>query len=577
MGTLEIQSEYRALLEAGGLGTFEALFAAGERERIDGHRQRSASRVELVGPDGRPVIIYLKRQWGAAARPSWRDLLDLRRPLRPAEREWRNARRLLAMGIAVSAPVAWGFSRGPGGPRSLIAFREVNGPSLAWWLRQAAQSPDYPPPALRRAVAEAIGKAVLGLHEAGISFPDLYAKHVYLEGLEAGRPRVVLIDVARLRPLTRRRRWQDLAALHATTGMAGVQPRDRLRVLRAYFGDSWRQAVQQVEQMADRMRGRGQDPRLKAARQVPGAAAEIVSLDGGRLLVNAAFRPALQAAGLATFDAVMNLRGGEAYRDVPGRLTVRIEIPDTRGGKHALFVKRYTERPRGLGLRRMLGLAEEHSAADRELRNLYRVIDIGIPAMRWVAVGEDRPGGRGARRSFLVTEEIAGATQADDYCEAAFGRDRSRRAAGAKRRLVTAIARLARRFHQGGLVHRDFYLCHVLVRPAEGAEPQLHLIDLARVTHHRGGPAGRWTVKDLASLLFSSWPSPATGIRSPVFTRTDAVRFAREYFHVPRLEAAHKRLIRRIAAKARRIAQHEERRRRRPCHGVAPASREADP
>jgi heptose I phosphotransferase len=563
MAILEIHPDYRSLLEAGGLATFDALFAAGERERIDGHRQRSASRLELAGPGGRAVVIYLKRQWGAAARPSWRDLLDLRRPEAPARREWRNALHLAARGIAVAAPVAWGWSRSAGGPRSLIAFREVAGPSLAAWVRGAARSADAPPPALRRAVAEAVGQAVRRLHGEGISFPDLYAKHVYLEGLDEGRPRVVLIDVARLRRLTRRRRLEDLAALHATTAVAGIRPSDRLRVLKAYFGDEWRWAARQVEQLAARMRGRGQDPRLKAAREAHAADERIISLDGGRLLVNESFRPALQAAGLATFDALMNLEGGEPYREVPGRTTVRIELPCPAGGAHALYVKRYTRGPCGAGLRRLLGRGGAHSAADQELRNIYRVIDAGIPAMRWVALGEERPGGPAAQKSLLVTEEIAGATQVDDYCEAAFGRDRSPQATAARRRLVLAVARLARRFHQAGLVHRDFYLCHFLVRPVEGAAPALHLIDLARLTQHRGGPAERWIVKDLAALLYSSWPSAATGIRSPVFTRTDAVRFAREYFQAPQLGAAHKRLIRRIAAKAQRMARHEDRRRRR--------------
>jgi hypothetical protein len=190
---------------------------------------------------------------------------------------------------------------------------------------------------------------------------------------------------------------------------------------------------------------------------------------------------------------------------------------------------------------------------------MFRVLDAGIPAMRWVALGEERPASGAAQRSCLVTEEIAGAVQADKYCEAAFGGDRSREAIGRKRALVRAMAQLARQFHGAGLVHRDFYLCHILVRPVEGAEPVLHLIDVARVERRLEGAPARWVVKDLAALLFSAWPSPATHIRSAVFTRTDAMRFACEYFQTRHLGADQKRLIKRVIGKARWIARREAR------------------
>ncbi|MGB2830454.1 MAG: hypothetical protein WBD75_08925, partial [Phycisphaerae bacterium] len=118
--------------------------------------------------------------------------------------------------------------------------------------------------------------------------------------------------------------------------------------------------------------------------------------------------------------------------------------------------------------------------------------------------------------------------------------------------------------------------CHVLVRPVGADDFVLHLIDLQRMMRFRGGvpasprgaPAsprgapGRWIVKDLAALVFSSWPSPATFVRSEVFTNTDRMRFAREYFGTDRLSAAQKALVRRAVRKARRIDLHERRRSR---------------
>lgn len=572
MTALHIHPEYRALLEANGLATFDALFAAGETGQVDGHWLRAVSRVDLRGPDGRTVVVFLKRHWGTLACRAWRDLLRLKRPLAPAEREWRNAMRLGEADIAVAAPVAWGRSDDGDRPRALIASRGVAGPSLAEWLHAARAVPAARP--LRRAVAETVGRAVRRLHDAGFAFPDLYGKHLFLEGLDSGRPRVVLIDPQRLGAYTVRRGQKNLAALWVSTERLGVSRADRLRVFRAYLGYKTldyaaRQTARLVAYAAARMPGRGQDPNLLPSRRpapaggAPAAAERMVAVDGGRLRVNEAFRPVLEAAGLATLDQVMAMPGGRVYRKGFGRSTVRIELADPAGGQRGVYVKRYTRVPLRTKLRRTLGLNPPISFARNEERGLARLANVGIATMRCLAVGEEMTRRGRRERSCILTEEIPGATQADDYCQAAFAGPLARGQVAARRRLVRQMAGLARRLHAARLSHRDFYLCHLMVRPVAGREPVLHLIDLQRLTHHRRGIGRRWVVKDLAALLFSSWPSAATGIRSAVFTETDRMRFARAYFAVPRLGQDQKRLLRQAVAKARGVARREARRARR--------------
>jgi hypothetical protein len=574
MARLTIQPEYRALVESNGLADFDALFAAGERQRVDGHHLRSVSRLELRDGQGRSVVIYLKRWWGERAGPAWGDLLHLRWPKTAACREWSSAMRLLRAGIAVAPPVAWGRSDDPGGPRALVAFREVAGPSLASLLHDVQVGKRQPSPRLRRTVAEAVGKAMRRLHGAGFSMPDLYAKHVFLENIESGRPQVVLIDVQRVGRLSAWRAAADLGALYASTLGSVVRPTDRLRLLRAYLGlrrlDSGaRRFIDRIEWFAGRMRGRGKDPNLMVSRQtapagvVPLAEEKMTVVDGGRLHINEAFRPLLEAAGLMDLDRLMALEGGESCREAPGRSTVRLELPAPAGGRRACYLKRYTAAPLLKRLRRMLSVNPPISMASGEARGIARLASIGIASMRVVAFGEAFSWRGWSERSCLVTEEVAGATQADDYCQAHFAPPAPPEAIAARRRLVRSIAGLARRLRQADLSHRDFYLCHILVRPVERAEPVLHLIDLQRLTRHGRGIGERWVVKDLAALLFSSWPSPATGIRSEVFTDSDCLRFACAYFGVRRLTAEHKRMLRHVVAKARAIACHEQRRRAR--------------
>jgi len=579
MATLTINPAYRALLAANGLADFDALFVAGDASHIDGHATRSVSRLELRGADGKPVVLYLKRQWGPSARPPLADLMQCRWPMLPAHREWINLTRLVRAGIPTATPVVWGHGRGPSGPRSLLATLAVNGRSLARWIEEAAPTARTGDAAWQRhSVADAIGLAVRQLHDAGFSFPDLYAKHVYIDE-SADEPRIALIDVYRLRRFLPWRAAEDFAALYVTTQAAGVTQSDRWRVLLAYLDEAYpgSEAVEFAERIARAaagMEGRGRDPNLLVNRRtaapgmVPLADERMTDIDGGRLRINEAFRPVLAAAGLLTLDAIMAVSGGESYREVPGRSTVRLELPDPAGGTRVFYVKRYTAVPRREKLRRLIARGPAVSLARQEVLGIVRVSDQGIPTMRRVAFGGEVSPGGWRERSCLITEEIAGATQADDYAEARFAGPPSREKTAAKRRLIRGIAQLARRLHTARLAHRDFYLCHILVRPVVGGEPVLHLIDLQRIESHARGRGERWRVKDLAALLFSSWPSPATGIRSAVFTHTDALRFAHEYFMTNRLTDDQKDLARRVIAKARWIAAHESRRRaRKAAHG----------
>lgn len=571
MAKLRIHPEYRALLQANSLATFAALWAAAEHEPVDGHRLRGVSRVELHDAGGRTVVLYIKRMWGPAATRSWKDLLRLRRPMLPAKREWVNTARLLAADVPAAPAVAWGRRSASGRPESFIVFREVRGPSLASLIRKASTGQDAPPPRLRRAIAEAIGRAVRRLHDRGFSFPDLYAKHVYLENLAGGDPRVVLIDVARLRRFLPHRAVEDLAALLVTTRAGAVGRTDRVRMLRAYLGDQRLGAracglIGQIQQRAAAMPDRGQDPNLLETRRAAGAEADdepMRHVDAGRLQIKESFVPVLEAAGLATLDALMAYAGGEPYRVVPGRSTVRVAFPDPGGGERVLYIKRYSHVPLRVQLRRTLSLNPPESFARLEARGIVRLADAGIPTARLVAHGEELPARGRRERSCLLTEEIAGATQADDWCEAAFAGPPTHEKTAEKRRFIATLARLARRFYAARLAHKDFYLCHFLVRPVAGGEPVIFLIDLQRLVRHRRRLPERWRVKDLAALLFSSWPSPATGIRSPIFTQTDRVRFAREYFGVPRLGTDEKRIIRGVVAKAHGIEAREARRRAR--------------
>jgi hypothetical protein len=208
-----------------------------------------------------------------------------------------------------------------------------------------------------------------------------------------------------------------------------------------------------------------------------------------RFTVEPAFKGLLEAARLERFEEVMALRAapGSVTRAVPGRFTVRVELPGKDGrGPGVVYLKRYR------GLRRARAAAEEW-------RRLEEAAAAGIPCPARVAFGERR-GALGARESFLMTAELPGATQADWWIAERPGRQSE---------LVRAVAKLARRFHDAGFHHQDFYLCHFFVSEAAASGKgspglELFLIDLQRCGRRGVGRGGRrWLVKDLAQLHFS--------------------------------------------------------------------------
>jgi hypothetical protein len=103
-------------------------------------------------------------------------------------------------------------------------------------LSEIAARPTGTPDEIRL-LARAVGAAVAELHAAGISFPSLFAKHVWIEASPAG-PRIAFLDLADAHLERRcglRERARDLGALAATLPRWPVTLALRRRALDAYL------------------------------------------------------------------------------------------------------------------------------------------------------------------------------------------------------------------------------------------------------------------------------------------------------------------------------------------------------
>jgi len=280
---------------------------------------------------------------------------------------------------------------------------------------------------------------------------------------------------------------------------------------------------------------------------------EVVDRDGLFVVDRAAEEP-LRQAGVGSLREGVAFEGGTLQRRLADRTNRRFRTAGFRRTPVRWFYKAYP---------RVARWSPAAGAAAREWRNARLLRTLGIRTAALGAFGECRASGiarvwaRGP--SFVVTREVDGGRPLDDWMREpdASGEPRwTSLAPVARRRAVREVARLAATMHGAGAFHKDFYACHLLVRPSgrgdafalDGA-----LIDLERM-RFRARPRRRWFVKDLAALGHSA---------PEVVTRAERARFLREYLHErgirPRA-SVRRAWARRVRRKAERIAAHRPKR-----------------
>ena len=255
-------------------------------------------------------------------------------------------------------------------------------------------------------------------------------------------------------------------------------------------------------------------------------------------------KEAIAEAGLDTVAGAFAYRQGEELHK-PGlgiRRRTRIELKDSAGDTHVLFLKRYGREGWKDRIRRRLTYGQWTTPGVVEYANVSAVREAGIATMTELACGEDPQG-----RSFVLVTAVEGAsleTRAEDF----FLRQQDE--LDRLGQFTDALAELAREFHTAGFCHRDFYACHIFLDERGGAL-DLSLIDLARVFAPRWRTF-RWRVKDLAQLKYSM---------PPRWVQEQWVRFLTAYLGP---EAAEPNLRRYELAIARKVAGMESHRKTQP-------------
>ena len=256
---------------------------------------------------------------------------------------------------------------------------------------------------------------------------------------------------------------------------------------------------------------------------------------------------------LGEFNDIMAL-DGQVYREAPGRRTVRFQ----RNQRH-YFLKTHT----GVGwqeiIKNLSYLRLPVLGAMNEWHGAHHLQRLGIDTLSIAGFGT-ASGSPARRQSFIITDEITNAKSLEEFCSAwKFRPPRRADEVRFKRWLITQLATVARRLHQSGANHRDFYLVHFLLQEGykEGRispeESRLAVIDLHRMQLRRQTPK-RWRIKDVAGLHYSSMDLGLS-------TR-DLLRFMKTYSQRPlrKVLSEDEGFWRRVERRAKRLYLAETRR-----------------
>lgn len=194
------------------------------------------------------------------------------------------------------------------------------------------------------------------------------------------------------------------------------------------------------------------------------------------------------------FEACMRLQG-KAFRDVPGRKTMQITI-----NNKSYFIKQHFGVGWGEIAKNLVSFKLPILGAMTEVTAIEKCAAMGIPTTPLIAYGQ-RGCSPASLQSFVMTEDLGDILTLEDICKAWLeaSPNKADRAA-----VLIALAQLAAKLHSAGLVHRDFYLCHFVVKKHEfeSGHLNLHLIDLHRMQHGLQANNDR-ILKDIAGLYFS--------------------------------------------------------------------------
>jgi heptose I phosphotransferase len=232
-----------------GPGWLDTIMTADVPDREHRKQGRAIGRWTLTAPDGRRLVVFLKRHFELPRRHGWLARLFPGRAWSPGLQEWEHLQWAAAAGLPVPRAVAAGEWRGPGGRlQSFLAVEELADQLPLHEAIPLAQQ-RLPADEFRQWKLKLVGELARHareLHDRRAYHQDLYLCHFYLPAADAERlprpwgRRLTMIDFHRLTVTRLGNQYlqvKDLAQLiFSTVGVAGWDDADWQQFWSGYGG-----------------------------------------------------------------------------------------------------------------------------------------------------------------------------------------------------------------------------------------------------------------------------------------------------------------------------------------------------
>jgi tRNA A-37 threonylcarbamoyl transferase component Bud32 len=395
-----VNPTYRDLLIDNHLTTPDA-FVSLEGAIVSGHPDRHVMRIEIGG-----VACYMKREHHVPIRDRVRNFVDGHGFVSVSAREAQTLSALSRHGIPAPEWIATGeCSDG----RAFLLVRDAG---CKHDLRSSLRQLNQPVRRERYRIARHLGRQIAEIHNAGFSYPDLYAKHILVASNCEDFTFLDWQRARRHRRLSWHQRCRDLAGLNASLSDELADANIRLAFLVAYWRATpdrpitFEEARRRIETRAIRLLRRTsiREQRLRKLRE----SQPLFWLDGEALCITSTGRELLEANELARLAYPRR----ETVRNAASKL--RISIGDNSVGhltvrRSVRRVARATDWLRG---------RQSNAPECRTAAQLLREERLGQPS-RLLAFGQRRVGW-GVLDSFILTlADSATEGRPDDECRLA--------------------------------------------------------------------------------------------------------------------------------------------------------------
>lgn len=233
---IKFANGWEEVFKNSGLKSFKDFFSYSAGKLINENKKRDVV-LMTIGEGERRKELFMKRFYD----PHFKDMLftlgNFGRICSQAQFEWNNANLLLQNGIDTYKPICCGWESVCGlEKRSFFITEKIYGICLADFVTQnwANLNQDQ-----KENIFAGIGTFVLKIHDAKISFADLYIWHIFITE-SAGQYSFAVIDLHRMKINTTSRRQQirNLGAFDFSLSEKYFDDQIRNVFFNAYFAES---------------------------------------------------------------------------------------------------------------------------------------------------------------------------------------------------------------------------------------------------------------------------------------------------------------------------------------------------